>query len=174
MAMSLKYLSPDERDGWHELLNAALNGSRQADTAAIDRAMAMLDQADRAGQPWPDLVREQIVRDGLRAALKAYAKAEAATVVVYNGSPIIRTARRGVRSRDAAGVVAYEQKLLWEMDWAEVGAWADANEAQIRGLLATRDMARKLKDLHRMAPRSTGPADAAAQLGTTVEKVLAA
>lgn len=174
MALSLKYLSEEERTEWRDLLNHALNGSRQANAAAIDRAVAAIQQADRAGRAWPDLLREQMVRDGLRSALKAFAKAESETTVNYNGTPLIKAARRGVRVTAADGSTSFVQKLLWDMTWQEIGAWSDSNEAQIRGLLSNRDMARKLEDLHRMVPRSTGPLDAAAQLGTTVEEVLAA
>ena len=173
MALSTNYLSPDERDAWRALLDDALNGSRQADPAAVGRAMAALDQADRAGAEWPTLIRAQAVRTVLQAELKRYAKAEAMTAVTYNGTPLVRTARRGVRQQAADGSTTYEQKLLWDMDWPEVDTWAASNESQIHGLLANRDIARKLQDLRRMAPRSTGPADAASQLGTTVEAVLA-
>lgn len=174
MALSLKYLSPDERDEWRRMLDAALNGTRQADNAAVDRAMAMLDQADRSGSPWPDLIREQAVRAMLRSELKAYAKAEAATVVTVNGRALVKSQRRGVRVASADGSLVHQQKLFMDMSWDELGTWIATTESQVRGLLDNREMARKLLDLQRMVPRSTGPADAAGQLGTTVEAVLAA
>lgn len=173
-SVSLKGMSPDDRDEWEDLLEAALNGSRRADQAAVDRAVKALVAAERAGRNWPAMLKERMVRDSLRRALLGHAKAEAMVLVDYRGRAVAKTSRRGVLTRLPDGSREYQQKLWEHMSWDEFSAWSEMNESQISGLLVTRTAAKKLAALRTLAPESTGPGDAARQLGTSIEAVLSA
>lgn len=172
--MSIKYLSPEEREEYAALLDDALNGSRQADMAAIDRMERMVAQADRAGREWPALLYRQWYREGMRAALKEHAKAQSRALVSYQGRLVSKDTRRGVLRETDSGQRAFQQVLFDDMSWSEFDEWRSRNADQIAALEINEVMAQKLDALRVLAPKSTGIGDACALLGTTVEAVLAA
>ena len=171
MASSVsKYLSPDERKAWADLLDRALNGSRRADAAAVDRAMAALRDCD---EPWAAVVRERMLHEGTRRALVTCAKSEAMVLVAHNGQVLAKTSRRGVVTVAADGRSEHQQMLWQEMSWEQFETWHRLNESQIGGLLANRTASRKLAALRDLVPDSIGPGDAASKLGTSLDAVLA-
>lgn len=173
MSVSLKGLPPEDRDEWEELVEAALNGSRRADQAAVDRAAKALLRAEGQGRNWPAILKERMVRDALRSALLSRAKAQAMVLVDYHGRPVAKTSRRGVLTRLPDGTREYQQEIWEHMTWDQFSAWSEMNESQISGLLVNRAAASKLAALRALAPQSTGPGDAARLLGTSLEVVLA-
>ena len=173
MTIDLGALSPDERAEWSALLSDALNGSRSADAAAVTRAEAALADAQRAGCDWPAIVTRQMVRAQLRLQLKGVAKSESMVSVSYNGRIVAKTARRGVRARDAAGVQYHQQKLIEDMTWDEFDEWAAMNDAQINGLLVNRHMAKLLMRLHQSHATAATVRDALKAADTTLDELLA-
>lgn len=174
MAVALKYLSPEERDEWAELLDASLNGQRQADWQAVGRLEAALVQADQAGRAWPDLVRRQWAREGMRIALKERLRSAATVQVGYDGRIVTKPARRGVVVEREDGSSGWQQVLFEDMTWEELAQARDLNREQIRALTINDVVTSKLLALHALAPTSKGPRDACQQLGTSIEAVLSA
>jgi hypothetical protein len=169
-----KYLSPEERAEYAQAIDDALNGSQQADVAAIDRLEDYMAQADRAGRQWPGLIYRQLIREGLRGVLKSRAKARSRILVDFRGQLVGKDARRGVLVTGADGREVWQQKLFDQMTWDEFDQWERRNDEQITALEINRVMAQKIRALQMLVPDSSGPADACARLGTTLEDVLAA
>lgn len=172
--MSTKYLSPEERDEYAQILDDALNGSRQADMPAIDRMEQMLAQADRAGRAWPTLLYRYWQREGMRNALKAHAKAQSRALVAHDGRLISKDTRRGVLRETEDGRQAWQQVLFVDMTWDEFEQYRQRNADDIAALQINEVMAKKIAALYDLVPDSFGPGDACARLGTTLEDVLAA
>lgn len=173
MPAHTKYMDPDERAEWAEMLDESLNGSRQADQPAIDRLEAMLAQAERAGRVWPGVLQRQWLREGCRTALKDHAKAQARVEVAYNGRVVTKSARRGVRVIGPDGTHQWQQKLFASMTWDEFDESRKLNLEQIESLRINEVAAQRIAALRVLVPDSTGPQDAADRLGTSLEAVLA-
>jgi hypothetical protein len=173
--MSIKQLSPEERGEYAEMLDSALNGSRQADQPAIDRMESFMAQADRTGRDWPSLLYRYWQREGIRSALKAHAKSQSRALVAYNGNLITKDTRRGVtRWNPTAGREVWQQVLFEDMTWEELDQYRKRNAEQIESLRINEVMAVKLDALRVLAPESVGVKDACEQLGTSIETVLSA
>jgi len=175
MAAIAQYLDPEEREEWDGMLADALEKSGgQSDQTAIDFVESAIGQAERAGRLWPELLRRQWDREGMRVALVQYAKAQATVLVAHDGKLIGKTARRGVRVTAPSGRRVWQQTLFHQMTWPEFYQWRAINRNQIEALEINAGMAAKIADLHSQAPDSMGPQDACVALGTSLEEVLAA
>jgi hypothetical protein len=172
--MTTKYLSPEEREEYASLLDDALNGSRQADVAAVDRMEQMLAQADRIGREWPALLYRYWQREGMRNALKAHAKAQSRALVAHDGRLVSKDTRRGVLRETEDGRQSWQQVLFIDMTWDEFDQFRRRNADDIAALEINEVMAQKIDALRVLAPDSTGIGDACEQIGTTLEAVLAA
>lgn len=173
MAINRAALSPDERAEYDALMSEALNGSRSADVAAVDRAEAALVSAEQAGRDWPSIIMRMAMREQLRVELKSIAKRESMVSVDYHGRIVAKTSRRGVSGRDDAGERYHQQKLIEDMTWQEFGEWVALNDAQIKGLEVNRHMALKLQTLRTSYPDSATVGDALAAAGVTLAEFMA-
>jgi hypothetical protein len=167
MTVSLKALSPEERDQWADILDAALGDSRRVTPEAVAEAAEAL-----AAAPWGGILQWQMIQDAVRVALLAHAKAQARVMVGHNGRLVGKTSLRGVVTTTDDGRTEHQQVLWEEMTWAEFDRWRVMNAGQIEGLKINETAAAKLAALRDRAPGSTGPGDAAKQLGTTVAAVV--
>jgi hypothetical protein len=174
MSVPLKYLSPEERREWECGLDDALDESGQADLASVDRLEGFIAEADRAGREWPDIIRRQWQREGMRLALKSRLKSRETVEVAYNGQVVTKPASRGVRVVLEDGAMVWQQRLFESMTWEELTQAQLLNREQINSLRINDAIAAKLIALQTLAPDSTGPKDACDQLGTTIDAVLAA
>jgi hypothetical protein len=172
MALDRSALSPEERVELDSLLSSALNGSRNADPAAVDRAEAALVSAEQSGREWPSIVMRQAMRAQLQVELKSIAKDESMAMVDYQGRLIAKTLRRGVKRRNSDGSMSWQQALINEMSWPEFVNWIDMNAAQIEGLRVNQAMADQLLPLREKFPDSVGPGDACSRLGVSIEDYL--
>jgi hypothetical protein len=167
MTVSLKALSPEEREQWADILDAALGDSRRVTPEAVAEAAEAL-----AAAPWGGILQWQMVQDAVRVAMLAHAKAQARVMVAHNGRLVGKTSLRGVVTAAEDGRFEQQQMLWEEMTWPEFDTWRRMNAAQIEGLKINETAAAKLAALRDRAPGSTGPGDAAKQLGTTVAAVV--
>lgn len=173
MSGFIKYLSPEERAEWVEMLDEALSISGQADQAAIDAVEEALSQAERAGRTWPSFGQREWLREGVRVALRDRAKSRDRVLVSHGGALISKSARRGVTTTREDGSRSWQQTLFSEMTWEQFDDFRNGNLAQIRALTVNETIAAKLDALRILAPDSTGPQDACDRLGTTIDEVLA-
>ena len=157
------------RAAWHELLSAALNGSRDVNDAAVARAEVALTRYE-----YERAVVRSYTRAGLRRDLNNISKAESVALVAHNGSHVAKTTRLGTRRRRDDGTYESQQVLIHDMTWEELGNWLLMIETQIGALLVNQAMAKKLLILREEYPESIGPKDACVAKGTTIEEYLAA
>lgn len=170
-----QFMDPEERAEWALMLDESLNGSRQADQAAIDRLEVAMESAAASGRLWPQIVERQWLREGMRLTLQAYTKEQDTVLVGWQGRQVSKSARRGVRVVDEqTGRTSWQQKLFEQMTWEQFDGWRENNQTQIESLQINEVMASKIAALRVLAPESTGPQDAAEQIGTTLEAVLSA
>lgn len=162
------------RDELHAIYDEVLDDPELA--TMPDRArsvLAKMADATQAHRPWVDVLRHDLLVAGLSRQLRQRRDSRATVLVATTKGAVTRKANRGVRRVTDDGAVAYQQRLIHEMTWDEVAQVIEALGAQLQALSESRQMMRKLDRLRELAPGAAGPAEAAAQLGTTVDDFLA-
>lgn len=157
----------------NELLSEALNGSRTPDAGSVQRFVAAVDSADRAGRSWPDDLRDEALREWALIRQKQIAKEESRVLIDYKGRRVSKPSRVGRQVVNGDGTKTFQQSLITVMSWDEIDAWARMIATQVDGLRANLAMVAKLRQLQERFPDSEGPAEAVAALGMTVEQWLA-
>lgn len=174
MAINWKRLGVEARSEFEAILSESLNGSRQPNVEAVERALDAVNAADRAGRIWPEEIRNQAMRSFLRNELKRVAKSENTVGVSWNNTIVHKTARRGVLVEQPDGSFQQQQMLWQDMTWEQFEAWSTMNDTQIVGLEINRAAAEKIRTLHQRFPESQTVGEALASQGMTLDEFLAA
>lgn len=173
-----RHLSPDERARYNELLYAAgydETGKARPSAEIPDRLHALLLDAVQAHEMWAQYVIDDDTRAGHLKRFTRWNKVR--DVVDFSDKSLLvkRSAVMGIRRRRKdTGAPEWRQTSWEDMTWDEVAQVLDAAQARAGSEMVTVAVARKLLHLKSRAPRSTGPADACASLGTSVKDYLAA
>jgi len=141
---------------------------------ATDYFLAKLLGAALEGEDdWPARFTIDAEREKAQRMLKNRARQRSTVLVAHNGAILTKPARGGIRSHDGDAAAFFQQTLFVEMTWHQVLDWASMVEAMAEGVAVQVTIGRRLLQLLDAVPESEGPADAAAQLGTTVADWLA-
>jgi hypothetical protein len=141
-----------------------------------DRARLMADKihdAIQAQRSWAAGVQFAAEIDGYAAAVKAYLKRTRVVVIVDQDREISKPRTIGVKRRDKDGTVV---DLQLPMEVLTFDQLREKRREYIRQLKAYTDnvaVADRLLALEEMAPGSSTPTEAAAQLGVTLDDYLA-
>lgn len=169
----MKHWDDDERVEYDEACSEAWHVSdRQSDRN--DRMVEIITDAVQAQRQWAVDIRDDALRSGLAAKLKQWKRKQAKgeVTVAYNGE-VLNTARLvGTKHRDDSGDTYHEQTLFDTMPWDELKEKRreDLRQRQVYDIrINTWD---RLLALEELAPGASTPAEAVAQLGTTIESYL--
>lgn len=175
--MKTKYLSPDERPEHDALMLQAGYDPHTGKAYPTWQIKENLDQLTRdavqAGRRSFEYIREDATRDGLLAHWNAWNRERNSIRARVNNQEVRASGSRGTVQRDDDGR-AVHQRLTWiQMSWEEVLEQGQGAATRIAAEQITRSIVAKLTELRDRVPDSTGPADAAERMGTTVEAWLA-
>lgn len=169
------HMSREEKNEYEDLMREAC-GDPAAGVKVTGhigkRLHELLLDAEQAGRLWARVVLHEDVIHGHQARAKAWLKKQSVVNMAWNGKVVGVTTRVGVRKRSLNGI-EFAQKLFDQMTWEELADHIETITTQTSALLVNKAAADRLMDLRDLCPSSVGPADAASQLGTTVDAWLA-
>lgn len=172
--MNDRQLPDDQREQFREFIDRARAHYDIHRPSGRDMAVTIRGWLEQVSEPWAEQLLDDAQVDGLWAVLKDRLKAESVVLVNHNGRVIGKSTRVGSRSRKPDGTEVWAQPLIHEMTWAQVEQWLARTLVAVSSLLVNKKMADRLLSLRDQFPESVGPADACAQLGTSVDDYLAA
>lgn len=176
--MRREMLSPEERDEYDAVIEQAAfddHGQRRSTGEAGQRLRELIEDADQAGRPWAQWVREDDQEAGHQKRLKAWIKARE-SIKVYDrstGTLTRKPAEISVKHASADGSEAYQLTLWRQLDWAQVQEVLRSAQRRISSERINADTARKLLALREQAPESSGPLEACEMLDIDFDSYIA-
>lgn len=163
---------------WRDELNVLLDAviDNREHTTRPARARAVLDllrDATQAHRPWADAIIEEALIAGLARIIKQREDSRARVLVATTTGTVERKASRAVMVVDREGNKVVQQKLIQEFTWDHLDQHDGMLGRQIGNLADSRRMVARLMELRERFPDTTGPAEACARLGLTVDEFLA-
>jgi hypothetical protein len=152
------------------LLMLAMRSSDKPSVVTAERAVELIERAERYGVKWPRAARRHALRMMCFEKQKQKAKEESIVLVTHDGHVVAKATRVGHKARKPSGSLEWQQVLIHELSWSELREWVARIATQIDSLQANLSMAARLFEMREMVPDSAGPGDAALQLGTTVQE----
>lgn len=160
----------DERATFDSMLAESWKGTARARDAG-KRLVKLLRDAEQAHVPWAAAELEALLIDGAMARCKTF-KHDGKRVETVDGAKVKTTG--GTISRDpVTGELMYEQLAFADMERAQIQHHRRTLAKTILTEAATVAALDRLLEKLDQVPEATTPREACAQLGTTVERVMA-